>query len=530
MPNDFLDRLKEDPEYFEFWQDFREYCKDISIPDKEKFVHTLPIIYNRIVNDGASYSIYQGLKNFAIKNPIDAADILALIEKDGTKQTLEFSASIINGLSQSKTKYPFEEKILEFINSDDTNRIYSGIDAAYRVVFKNKTLEKKFIKKVHNSLTVVLDNNPTDFLEIITRFYNKHINTIKEAKPIILGLLKLKNLSVQGEVARSLNEEFTFKDDESFFRKCLQFLSFIEPKYKTVYGTIHYRLKDIIVSEPDVIIDFIDRWITNNKSDLRSISVLDRIIEDLYSEHPTKVSALLLEWLNSNSNLNNYAVSFVVSSLSSRVDAIAFPTEALKKLSEQDALLVAFRVVGYILDKKYASEMLYSILAAHYKNERIRNHIASIFANYLIRNYYSVTEILKSKRKGANKTIKSVIDQIIATSENYYTQVSELSSLNEFEPSDKRMKYFLKQQNLQMQKLMDTSEHSENSFLNMFTNVSLRAGKSFFSKYRGEYTQESEMQNIRSSVEVARIQYIDEIGQEKLRLMWQNMRRDELPN
>ena len=174
--------------------------------------------------------------------------------------------------------------------------------------------------------------------------------------------------------------------------------------------------------------------------------------------------------------------------------------------------------------------MLYCILEVNHKNEKIRNHIATLFAKYLIINYYSVTEILKKKRSSANKIIKSVIDQIIESSENYYKQVSELELVNEFEPSDKRMQYFLKQQNVQIQKLMDESEQKKDSFLSMLTNVNLRAGKSFFSKYRGEYSQEAEMQNFRSSFEVARVQSIDEIGQEKLRLMWQNRTRDEFSN
>lgn len=38
------------------------------------------------------------------------------------------------------------------------------------------------------------------------------------------------------------------------------------------------------------------------------------------------------------------------------------------------------------------------------------------------------------------------------------------------------------------------------------------------------------MQSFKSSFEVPRVQSIDEIGQEKLRLMWQNRKRDEFLN
>ena len=246
--------------------------------------------------------------------------------------------------------------------------------------------------------------------------------------------------------------------------------------------------------------------------------------------NPHTIESLFLEWLNSDNNTYKVALQFVISDLNNYVDAVGLPKDKLEKLTETDALYVVFMIVGYILDRKYASEMLYNILEVHFNSERIRNHIATLYAKYLIINYYSVTDILKEKRKKANPIITSIIDQIIEVSERYYEQVTDLEVVNEFEPSDKRMTYFLKQQNKQMQELMDATENKRNSFLDFATKISLKAGKSFFSKYDGKYTEESEMQNFRTSVEVPRIQYIDEIGQIKSRIMWQNMKRNELPN
>ena len=530
MSNSFLKRLKADPEYFEFWQDLDEYCKDLKIPSKKEFVDSLPILFKRIENDGASYSIYQALSKFTANNPKDAIEILSMIEKEGTKETLEFSASILSGLSLSKTSFLYKEKIIEFVNSTDETKIYSGVDAAYRITFKNKKEESKFLNEVHNTLKKDLNNKPKRCLGIIARFYNKHLNIIGEAKSLIIDLLKLKNVIVQSEVARSLNEEFKPEEDLIYFQNCLNLLTFTNAKYEGIYNTIRFRLKDLTNSHPNVIIEFIDNWIINNSKNLREISVLKGTIEDLYFNHPEVIKKLFLDWLNSNNSLYKFALPFVINDLSSKIDAISLPKKPIIGLSEKDCVYIVYMIVGHILDRKYASEMLYSILEAKWNSERVRNHIATLFAKHLIKNYYSVTDILKKKRKTANKTIKSVIDQIINDSENYYQQFTELELVNEFEPSDKRMHYFSKQQGIKMQKLMDDSERKRDFFTDMLTKVNLRAGKSFFSKYRGEYSQESEMQSFRSSFEVARVQSIDEIGQEKLILMWQNMKRDELPN
>ncbi len=530
MSDVFLKRLNEDPEYFEFWQDLREYCKDLNIPDKKEFVDTLPILYKRIENDGAGYYIYEGLRSFAEKRPKEAIEILSMLEERGARETLVFTPSILSGLSKAKIEYSFEAKVLEYLESDNDDLVFSGIDAAYRVNFKSQEKELEFLNDVHNLFQKIIKQKSTKHIGIIVRFYNKHLNTIKGAKEIIIELLKEKIPSVQGEVARSLNEEFKPEEDLEYFKKSLNLLSLTEPKFNGVYNTIRYRLKDVIVSHPEIIAEFIENWVLNNNQKLKGIIVLEGIIAELYLKHPKVIQSLFLEWLNSDNDLYKASLQFIISNLSSKVDAVGLPKESLKELSETDSQYVVYMIVGYILDRKYASEMLYNILEINYNNVKIRNLIAALFVNYLIKNYYSVTEILKAKKKNANKVIASIIEQIIEASENYYKRVFDLELVNEFQPMDKRMQYFLKQQNIQMQRLMDVSEKKQPSFLDMVTNINLRAGKSFFSKYRGEYTEESEMQNFRSSFEVARVQFIDEIGQENLRLMWQNMKRDELPN
>ncbi|WBL24278.1 hypothetical protein [Zunongwangia sp. HGR-M22] len=527
MSNEFLNKLKKNPEYYEFWEDLIEYSKDLDITNKEQFVETLPILYKRIQNDGAGYDIYEGLHKYATKSPNDAVELLELIESTQKKEVLAFSASILSGLSKSETTFDFKEKILEYIASNNTAKVSSGIDAAYKCVITDKEEEKKFLKEIHNKLKPILIEEQKECLGIITRFYNKNLNNIDSAKEILLELLEIKSVEVQSQVAMSLNKEFKPEDNMIFFQKCLSKLTYTDVKYKGIYNTLSFRLKETIKSHPKLIRDFIENWVLNNKQNLKNISVLERIIQELYFENPSVIKEMFLDWLNSDNRNYKFALSFVISNISSKVDAIDLPKESLKKFSEKDSLYIIYMIMGYILDRKYASEMLYSILEVNYKSARIRRHISSLFAKYLIINYYSVTEILKKKRTKANKTIKSVIDQIIESSENYYKQLSDLKMINEFEPSDKRMQYFLKQQNIQIQKLMDKSEENKNSFLNMLTNINLRAGKSFFSKYRGEYSQESEMQNFKSSFEVARVQYIDEIGQEKMRLIWQNRKRDE---
>ncbi|WP_421803949.1 hypothetical protein [Flagellimonas sp.] len=528
MAKNILKRLKENPDYFEFWQDLRVYCQDLEIPDQKEFIDALPLLYKRIETDGAGFELYKGLRKFAENKPMEAIDLISLIEEKDSKETLVFAPSLLSGLSRATPDFDFESKILAYLKSREGHRVFAGIDAAYRVYFGDGHRELAFLGKVHDALQNIIQEKDNEQLGGIARFYNKHLKKIPQAKDTIITLLHYDVPSVQGEVARSLNEEFTPEEDLDFFKDCLHLLSRTDVTYKGIYRTIHFRLKDLIGSHPDIIVEYLESWVNHHQNKLRDISILEDMMKDFQSKQPKALSALFFKWLDLDTDTYKQALPWMIADLNSTMEPIGLPKSALEKLSLTDGLYISYMVAGFIHDRKYAAEMLYNILEVHYDKPKIRDFIGAVFVNHLIRNYYSVTDILKRKKKAANDTLKEIIDTIIQASDSYFNRFSELERVNEFEPSDERMQYFLKQQNVQMQRLRDGAEFREPTFLSMLKNIHLKAGKSSFSKYRGEYTQEFEMQHISHSFEVARIQFIDEIGQEKLKIIWQNKTRDEL--
>ena len=157
MSDVFLKRLNDDPMYFEFWDDLREYCMDLNIPDKKEFVNMLPTLYKRIKNDVEDYYIYEGLKNFAEEKPLEAIEVLNMLEQNEIKETLIFAPSILNGLSRAQIDYAYEDKVLEYLKSDNEHKVFSGIDAAYQVTFKNKKKQLKFLNDVDSLLKEIMN-------------------------------------------------------------------------------------------------------------------------------------------------------------------------------------------------------------------------------------------------------------------------------------------------------------------------------------------------------------------------------------
>lgn len=526
----FLNCLKTDTNYLDFWRDYHNLCKNFNVDDKEEFIELLPLLLNKMDGDLAVYRIHQSLREYAKKDPNSAIEILNILNSQKTIELLEFKSSILSGLSRSSTKYPFEKEILSLLNSIKDEEVYCGINSANYSAISDPKSELVFLSKVHNSISRIIKREPENCMGLIARFYISNLKKIDSSKKMLIELLNCKKIEIQNEIVRSLNDEITINDDFSFFQECLNLLSFMDPKYTSVYNSLEYQLKDIIQSSPEIIFQFIKVWISNNSNRLNRISVLKNIFIKLYTGHKEKTCSLFLSWLNSENKNYKNGLRFIVSDFEDEIDDISFPNKDLEFLNENDSLYVCFMITGYIFDYKNASHMLYSVLETKYKNARIRNHIASLFVQYWIKNYYSSTSILKEKREGANKIIKSIIDQIIDSSEEYYKCMKELKPLNEFEPSEERLNYFYKQQSIRISKLMSNDKSRNHSFLDMATNIEIKAGKTFFSKHNGEYSQESQMQNFKSSFELPRMESIDETGQMKFRLMMQNINRNELPD
>lgn len=181
--------------------------------------------------------------------------------------------------------------------------------------------------------------------------------------------------------------------------------------------------------------------------------------------------------------------------------------------------------MGFVYDKDLASSLLFSILESKSNIEETVNLIKKAYFGFLIFNYYSVQEYLKGKKKGATKRIRGIIDEICDTSNQYYDAFGNLPIMNEFSPSEIRMNHFNNVQSKLFSKSFEENKGGQNSFLDMVTTINFRTGKSSFAKFEGQYSDMMTPKLISHSTEMPRGEFIDRVGQLKLRLIWQNQSR-----
>ena len=154
------------------------------------------------------------------------------------------------------------------------------------------------------------------------------------------------------------------------------------------------------------------------------------------------------------------------------------------------------------------------------------NFIKAIFNEYIVFNYPSTIEYLEEEKKKSSRKVQKVVNEIIEINKEYFEKINQLEFINEFNPSDKRLKIYngIHQKEFQI-KLKETTDN-KHSFLNMCKNIQLRTGKGMFSKHEGIYTEKTEMSRIQSSAELPRGEFIDAIGQEKIRAIYRNYTRE----
>lgn len=80
-------------------------------------------------------------------------------------------------------------------------------------------------------------------------------------------------------------------------------------------------------------------------------------------------------------------------------------------------------------------------------------------------------------------------------------------------------------QNKKLNKSYDQNNEDRNSFLNMLTPLHLRAGKTAFGKFEGEYSAPMQPQLISHSAEMPRGEFIDPTGQALFRIKCKIFRR-----
>lgn len=520
----FLKNLKEGIiDKHQFWRDINEFYRKNEIQDIQLFVSCFTIINEFLKNDYSSGQFYTWLEKYAESNPKIAKEIKLEIEKNPSRSTYEFWASIIFGLS--KQEGSFENEIFENLMSSEAYKISAGFRAA-TIVKSDDT--NSFYSKIDALIDL---SRFKEFFEDIDwaylmNFYTRHLQAFPKYDIRIRELFKIESIFISSALIRALNSYIEFDKNKELFYLSIEHLAKVPLENSGIYNSINYSLDKFLELNPEVVKQFLENWIEYHLPEASGMEALEHLLNDFLNKNPKSFYNLISNWLL-KSHKYGLAVQYVISEIRGNRNCIQLDNIWLKDLKEKDSILLTLRVIGFAWDKDVAYTMLLQILETNLDSQEIINNTATLIYSELLLNYPSLIERLKDKET-SNKKFKSIIDQIIARANEYFNRLSSLPVFDEFKPSDKRLTYYNK---TQFKSLGDEApENKKPTFLDFVDKTQLRAGKGSFSKTEYGFTEVMEPKRISHSMEMPRLEFIDPIGQQAKRLHFRYISKDELHN
>ena len=520
----FLKNLKEGIlDKHQFWRDINEFYNEDKIEDIQLFVSCFSIINEFFKTDYASGQFYTWLEKYAQSNPKIAKEVKLEIEKNPSRDTYEFWASIVFELQKQGDN--FENEIIENIKSSEGYKISAGFRAA--TIIKPNSI-KSFCSKIE---TLIDLSRFKEFFEHIDwaylmNYFTRHLQAFPKYDSRIRELFKVESIFISSALVRALNSYIKFNKNEELFYLSIEHLAKAPLESSNIYRSINYTLDKFIESNPEVVKHLLENWIECHLPEAPGMQALEHLLNDFVKKNPNSFNNLISNWLL-KSHKYGLAVQYVISEIRDSRKSIHLDNVWLKGLKEEDSILLTLRVIGFAWDKDAAYTMLLQILKSNLDSQEIINNTASLIYSELLLNYPSLIERLKEE-KTSNKKYKSIIDQIIARADVYFNGLSSLPVFDEFKPSDKRLTYYNKAQFKGLGG--EAFENKKPSFLDFVDKTQLRAGKGFFSKTDYGYSEVMEPKRISHSMEMPRLEFIDPIAQQAKRLHFRYISKDELHN
>lgn len=520
----FLQSIKEGSiDKHKFWRDLQDFYKKNEITNVKLFVSCFPKINELFKSDFASSGFYSWLEDYAESNPKVAYEIKQEIEKINSRDSYEFWTSIVFGLS--KLENNFESEVIENIKSSEGYLISSGFRTATVIISSN---QNTFLNDIDGFID--LEKFKAVFEDVdwayLTNFLTRYLQIFPKYDSRIKALFGIDSVFILSTIARSLDSYIKLNENKELFHQVIEQLAKVPLQNTGIYNTITYRFDKYYTTHPEIIKNFLENWIEFHLPSASGMQALEQLVNKFIEKNSNYFNNLISKWL-----LKSYkyglAVQYVISETRSDRNILQLDEVWLKTLSEDDTILLSLRVIGFAWDKDVAYLMLLQILKINLDSQEIINNTASLLYSELLLNYPSLIERLK-KESICGKKHKSILEQIANKADSYFNRLSNLPILDEFQPSDKRLAFYNKNQFSGIG--TDSLESKKPTFLDFVDKTELRAGKGFFSKFENEFTQIIEPKRISHSMEMPRLEFIDPIGQQAKRLHFRYISKDELYN
>lgn len=524
----FLLRLNAESSSRDFWIEYFSFCKNLETLDVNVLFNSLPSLLKRLENDGASIELLTGIEKASSTSPEFGNDLYVKIVNQDDPKVLRLLTKVLSGLYKVEREETVL-KIKELIHPGHSAKMIVGLQSIAQFESESLKCERDFLEFIEDEFERFLQNQEFKNMwpSILFVCRNKR-GVIRNADDFIIRIWCEPDINIQMELIHLLAYNLDIETEENFYTQVLDKLVPLNIEYNGAYNHLSYTLGDKTKSHPQVLIDFLNKWIAYDKINAKNIQLFEYLLNSIISYSLETYEELITNWLNHDSSNFHIAVFEIMRAKHIMdIPELKISHKVLQRMTVYDVEYITYKILGYIYFQKTSTSMVYSILENKINEKNVVNFLKDVFVEYFIFNYYGTIEYLRDKQKDAEPELKKIINTVITEGEKHYEAYSELKFLKEFNPSEMRLSYINKIQHKKITKSLKEIEKNNNSFLSHLHSIHLKAGRTSFCKYEGEYTEQMGLSEVSAGGELPRGEFIDPIGQKKMRVTWQNHKRQQ---
>lgn len=501
--------------------------------EPESLLELVIVQHEKTKNDLAGGMLFSRLEKVLIGNSIVAWDLYRLARDSRYEACANIYVAALMALASGNYKGAAISSMLEDAKSDVDDVAGPALWAIARTVHDHEpqeALKVECIGVVRNAIT----SKRKVVRESATRAL-AHM-AVKE-RALLQDLLELSGAG--NEHALALIADFLFFHlkhvrEQAVFPELLRALADLRPEMKRSLDNFDWALSRLIV-EPDyeeIACECLTSWIAKNGSPkLRntvSIEHFDNTLGALAKE-PLILAKLLTGWLVSDKRELAAACGGAVSFLWVRdFRSPAFSKCVIDELDAKDLMLLARRMLGYVIAEEALISMTLSLLSHEMAEHRTYGLVHNLLVNEVGRDYPESTIAAIRQYLDVGPTREhTVLNLALETLSKLEAEFGNLPRLNELRPPSQLRRALALRRASEMRASMDKADE-RSVFRQLVTQIHLKAGVGCFSVDAGKVGEINHLHSISQEVRLPRRSIIDPVGYALAGLHFRLASRDDV--
>ncbi|QSE96513.1 hypothetical protein [Fulvivirga lutea] len=508
---------KNDRDFWFMYHPFLDTLPFLNIKISELEI-LLPIILGKTKNDLTGGMIFNAVEKWAELNPELGNNFLQSISTKPSELKM-FIAKTLSGLAKSVGIEQIFIKTMSLIENDDIEVRKSAILGAS--LMKLHPIENKSqIKLLTDSLIKIYKEKQEELEPVLAETYGNLLVITSDSKLKIFELSYSHNPHTQFIIADILWRKVDYNNDKIWFTNVLMNLCSVEPQFGGTIQNIERTLQKVMKDSLSTVFQFIEKWILMPGIKPEDIMLLEGIFREIRKNYYDQYSWFITDWLNKGELKFHLALEKL---LLKSTENVNLNLDYLKALNEVDLQYIICKMFAFVHNINQLKSMLNSFIELDIKDENTIEFLRKITFTIAL-DYPSLKEFLIDKKESTKGIKLKFINALLEDIETYFKDYESITQLSEVRPSEQRMNLYWKAQQKVNTNIYEESK-TKNEIFNLFNNVSLKSGGTWFSKFEGEYTKKGSLGHFSSQIEIPRKELIDPIGQTRLRYFYRTIKK-----